>query len=945
MKLLSIATILFLLFLKNDIAAQVNCNQCVISNPINNGLIACYPFSGNSQDQSGFNNHGTNYGATLTTDRFGNPNSAYYFDGNSYILAPNSVSLSSPTNNLTMMFWVNISNWSPYFTQNYASVICKSNSSLNCQYRSSLTPDGISQINNNNLWSLTGTTINLNQWYFVVVVVSGNTCKLYINGILVSQGSSAGSFPFSSNNPLYIGRDDAGTLDYYTGKIDDIRIYNRSLTNNEIFAIYNFQPVIKANAGIDKSICIGDSVQLNGSGGSKYKWNNKIFLSNDSIAKPFTRTVITTDYILTVSDGVCEDKDTVKINVNSKPLVKITGNSTICSGDSIQLNASGATKFIWNNGIYLNSDTISNPIAKPNTNTTFIVQGFNGSCSDRDTLKIAVTNKPLIKIIGNNTICLGDSVQLNASGATKFIWNNGIYLNSDTIANPIAKPNINTTFIVQGFIGSCSERDTLIITVKNKPSTKITGNNLICLGDSIQLNASGATKFIWNNGIFLSSDTISNPIAKPTTNTAFIVEGFIGNCSSKDTFNITLSTLTPDAGLDKNICIGDSVQLNASGGTKYEWLTNNTLSDTSTNNPYAKPTANTKYYVLISDGICKRKMDSVEVFVVSNLIADAGKDTSLCKNDSIQLNAIGGSSFVWTPITGLSQNNIHNPIAKPTISTKYYLRSTLGKCLADDSITITINEKPIINVDLDKTICKGESYLINNVSNADKYTWTPNYFLDNYLIKSPKTTPDTSLQYVVKAENSTNGCMNFDTIKITVNNPIADFKSSTLEGIVPLNITFNNKSTPRNITSFWDFGNSETSSLTNALVTYTKTGKYKITLIVTDSNNCRDTAMDEITVNGRVKFNIPNVFTPNSDNLNDVFKIVFSDTSQIEYVKGTIWNRWGGLIYEFSYPISTWWDGTYNGNFCSEGVYFYIFNIKTIYGETFEYHGTVTLLR
>lgn len=795
MKLLSIATILFLIFLQNEIAAQVICNQCAIANPINTGLVACYPFSGNAQDQSGFNNHGTNNGATLTTDRFGNLNSAYFFDGSSYIIVPNSTSLSLPSSSITIAFWANTSAWFYDFGYAFGPIMCKSNSTSNCQYRVTIMDNAINCITDNKQWYYVNGSNNLNQWDFFVFTINGNLLSYYKNGVLSGQNSSPIAFPLSSNNPLYIGRDDAGTLDYYTGKIDDIRIYNRALSYGEVVTLYNFQHSLNANAGTDKSICIGDSIQLNASGGPKYKWDGGTFLSNDTLPNPFTRTLNTKDFILTVSDGVCEDKDTVKITVN------------------------------------------------------------------------------------------------------------------------------------------------------NKPSVKITGNNLICLEDSIQLNASGANKFIWNNGTYLNSDTISNPIAKPKANTTFIVEGFIGSCSNKDTINIITSTLTPDAGLNKSICFGDSVQLSATGGTKYEWLSNNTLSDTSIYNPFAKPTTNTQYYVLVSNGICKRKMDSVEVFVISKLITDAGKDTSLCKNDSIQLTALGGTNFNWTPSTGLSRNDIPNPMAHPSITTKYYLKSTSGSCLAEDSITITVNKKPTIDAGLDKIICKGESYLINTISDADKFTWAPNYFLDNYLLKGPKTTPDTSLQYVVKAENSTNVCINFDTLKITVNNPIADFKSSTLEGIVPLKVTFNNKSTPKNINSFWDFGNSETSSLTNPFITYTKAGKYKVILIVTDSNNCKDTMFDEITVNGSVKFNIPNVFTPNSDNLNDVFKIVFSDSSQIEYVKGTIWNRWGGLIYEFGYPTNTWWDGTYNGNFCSEGVYFYIFNIKTIYGETFEYHGTVTLLR
>jgi len=783
------------MFSFENIFSQVVCNHCTIASSINNGLIACYPFNGNTQDQSGYNNHGTNIGASLTTDRFGNPNSAYYFDGSSYISVPNSVSLSSPTNNLTLIFWVNIGAWSPYFTQNYASVLSKSNSVATCQYRASLTPDGISQINNNNLWGLSSTSISLNQWVSIAVSISGTNCKLYKNGILVDQSSSTSSFGFSNSNPLYIGRDDPGFVDYFTGKIDDIRIYNRTLSANEINEIYLYSSTITADAGLDKNICFGDSVQLSASGGTKFKWNNTNFISNDSIPNPFTRTTFTREYIVTVSDGLCEDKDTVNVNVTAKPTIVINGNTTICKGDSVSLTASGALKYLWNNSVFLNNDTIYNPIAKPDSNMTFIVTGFNGLCS-----------------------------------------------NSDTI-------------------------------------------------------------------------------------------------------NINVAKLTPDAGIDKTICLGDSVTLNASGGTKYEWYSNNTLSDTSINNPIAKPVINTKYYVLVSNGVCKQKIDSVEVFISNVLITNAGKDTSLCKNDSIQLQGSGGNSFTWTPSLGLSQNNIPNPYAKPQITTQYILKSVSGNCNSEDTIVITVNEIPSLNIGQDTTICKGESFLINTSSNADRFTWFPDFFLDNATIKNPISKPDSNIIYFVKGESSTTLCYNYDTLAIKVNNPKANFTTNTSSGHSPLSVQFKNNSTPVNLINFWNFDNQETSNILDPKTIFTKAGKYQTKLLVTDSFGCKDSVFKEIIVYDNLVLNIPNVFTPNGDKINDIFNIVVSDTGQIKQIKGTIWNRWGGLVIEFTFPFENGWDGNYNNSPCSDGVYFYIFEVETLNNESSKYHGTVTLLR
>ena len=87
------------------------------------GLVAHYPFNGNANDMSGNGNHGIIYGATLTTDRCEKPNSAYYFDGKSYIRVPYSPSLNSHTNELTVSFWAysNSANLNPICKSGWAT--------------------------------------------------------------------------------------------------------------------------------------------------------------------------------------------------------------------------------------------------------------------------------------------------------------------------------------------------------------------------------------------------------------------------------------------------------------------------------------------------------------------------------------------------------------------------------------------------------------------------------------------------------------------------------------------------------------------------------------------------------------------------------------------------------------------------------------------------------
>jgi gliding motility-associated-like protein len=217
--------------------------------------------------------------------------------------------------------------------------------------------------------------------------------------------------------------------------------------------------------------------------------------------------------------------------------------------------------------------------------------------------------------------------------------------------------------------------------------------------------------------------------------------------------------------------------------------------------------------------------------------------------------------------------------------------------------------------------------------------------LDNSSIKNPSIKPDNNIKYIVKAENSLTNCFINDTLNIYVSKPKANFTVSTSSGHTPLTILFKNNSLPVNINNFWTFGNQENSNLLNPKTIFTKAGKYNVKLLVTDAIGCKDSAFKEITVYDDLVINIPNAFTPNNDLLNDFFNLKFSDLSQVINVKGSIWNRWGEMIYEYSYPDNNGWDGTYNGNPCSDGVYYYLCEIETINNEIFKYRGSFTLLR
>lgn len=214
------------------------------SSVVDAGLVAYYPFDGNPNDMSGNGNNGTISGATaLTLDRFGNPNSAYHFNGlTDYISVPHNSSIFF-SNSQPFSFSI----WFKPMSEAISFPILK-NANYGVQWRGSsqsiLFYDG-------DYHSTTNTSWQLNQWYHLAMVDNGTDLRLYVNGALdkidVRTPNRFGDFPLEIGS--WITDNLTGKTWFFSGDIDDIRVYNRALAGDEISKIYNIvkinQPVLQ----------------------------------------------------------------------------------------------------------------------------------------------------------------------------------------------------------------------------------------------------------------------------------------------------------------------------------------------------------------------------------------------------------------------------------------------------------------------------------------------------------------------------------------------------------------------------------------------------------------------------------------------------------------------------------------------------------------------------
>jgi hypothetical protein len=227
-----------------------------ISGTLTQGLVAYYPFDGNARDQSGNGNSGEVHNATLTNDRFGNPNSAYRFDGSSsYIKISNGLPFDF-SNHFSVAFWIK-----PTAIPNgYAAIISKNyRASGKSSWFIEQNASGIEQ-NGNSLNSLVlyyvqsvsdneggghGISNIGNQWNQYSVTKENTKLSTYFNGNLISTVGSSTPSVFSAiktngDLPLFVGAFDTSSGSHFDGILDDIFIYNRTLTAQEVLKLYQF---------------------------------------------------------------------------------------------------------------------------------------------------------------------------------------------------------------------------------------------------------------------------------------------------------------------------------------------------------------------------------------------------------------------------------------------------------------------------------------------------------------------------------------------------------------------------------------------------------------------------------------------------------------------------------------------------------------------------------
>ena len=603
----------------------------------------------------------------------------------------------------------------------------------------------------------------------------------------ICQGDSVILNAFNSGSGINYTWQDSTTEDNFTAT--STGLYHVNIDNgicsysDSIFITVSPIPVI--GLGLDTAICDGEILTLDANySGATYLWQ-------DSSTNATFNAIVTGEYSVLVTAGICTYSDTINLIVHPIPVIDLGVDTNICDGDSVLLDATypGITSYIWQDGSTNAQFTVTET-------GLYYVTLENNACYFSDTINVTVSPIPVIDLGVDTAICDGEILTLDAnySGAT-YLWQDGS-------TNSTFNATVTGEYSVLVTAGICSYSDTINLIVHPIPVIELGVDTNICDGESVFLDATypGITSYIWQDGSTNTQFTV-------TETGLYYVTLENNGCYFSDSIFVTVSPIPViELGNDTAICASDVFILDASyTGASYIWQ------DGSTSSTYSITTSGT-YEVLVTAGICTYS-DTINIIVHPNPEIELGNDTAICDGDSLFLNATypGITSYTW-------QDGSTNETFTATQTGLYFVTLENSNCYFTDSIYLDVIELPSIDLGSDTTICSGENVWLDSYINGASYVWQDSSTNSNYIVT------ETGLYYVNVTVGS---CNNSDSIYITVNEtPIIDLGPDQVvceDENVLLNAGFQGA----NYT--WQDGS------TDSTYSVTSSGQYMVTV---ELNNC-----------------------------------------------------------------------------------------------------------
>jgi gliding motility-associated-like protein len=586
--------------------------------------------------------------------------------------------------------------------------------------------------------------------------------------------------------------------------------------------------------------------------------------------------------------GVLLEANAVSCPIN---LVATATPHKICAGQTASLTGNvvgGTGSYSWSTGATGPSINVS-----PTVSTVYTCYYDFCGVTVSDTVSVEIN--PIAGATFQYTssaFCKGGSNPLPINVANGNLFSSSpaglVFINTTTGEIDIANSDSGTYVISLDGSGACPLPAQQTITIQNAPSAIISGTNSICSGDS-------ATLSIAFNGTAPYTYTLNGPSGNQTfttfQNPHLVKVGEIGNYSIS-----ALSDAACNGSTSGNVVISSKPKPNVtfSGGSNFCLGSN--------------PTP----IILIFTG--------TPPFVLN-----------YTENGNPVSQTITTNTYTYTP-TG-------------AVNLQFNLLNDANSCAQtlNQNYNIVQSPSPVLSLTPNDSICFGNTKQLI-ASGATNYTWSPSSTLNNTINDTVLAKPNINTIYTVIGTNAA-GCSDTAKVSIYIDNSVNAAFVYTPDSPTTLDtVKFINNSTTLPLSHQWNFGdNSPLSIVANASHLYTQEGEYIVILTVTNTRGCSDTVSRKIVVKDQYVLEIPNVFTPDNNGNNDVFK--FIKAVGIKDLHCDIFNRWGKKVYQFDGPAGVWNGENMDGGSCSQGVYYYIVTLTNNSNEEKEFSGNVTLMR
>ncbi len=439
--------------------------------------------------------------------------------------------------------------------------------------------------------------------------------------------------------------------------------------------------------------CIGSNTTLDaGAGFNSYLWSDG--------SQNQTLTVSTEgDFTVTVTDGSgCSGETTVNIIENELPIINISGNDPICTGEQITLDAgAGFDTYTWSNTSLNQTINVTD-----GGNYTVEVSDANG-CTNEATIEVIENPNPVPIITGDQSFCTGDIVTLDAGIFDQYEWSDGT--NDSTLEVTTG----DSYSVVVTDANGCTGEDQFAVTENQLPTPTILGDAEYCAGESTTISISQDFEaYVWSDGSITQEVNINAP-----GNIDVVVTDINGCVGTNNLFIIENPNPEPIISGSMTFCTGNSTFLDAGNGyTQYMW-SNGTLNQTlevSVEGPYS---------VIVTDANGCTGEAFIDVTESQSLEPVISGDLSLCTGEVSTLDAGSGfATYLWS--TGAITQSIE---ASSTDNYTVTVSDTQG-CTGEGTVTLIVNPSPSVTIVGEDNFCSGDQTTLDAGNGYDAYLWS-----------------------------------------------------------------------------------------------------------------------------------------------------------------------------------------------------------------------------